>query len=49
MKQTQGAQMRRMKRLGTGGFVFFLIKGLLWLVVPAFLAVTGLELGFQPL
>jgi hypothetical protein len=47
MKQAQGARVQRppawMKRLGAGGFLFFLIKGLLWLMVPAFLAVTGLE------
>lgn len=47
MKQVQGALAPRppawMKRLGAGGFLFFLIKGLLWLMVPAFLAVTGLE------
>lgn len=47
MKQAQGALIQRqptwMKRLGAGGFLFFLIKGLLWLMVPAFLAVTGLE------
>lgn len=32
-----------LKRLGAGGFLFFLIKGLLWLAVPALLAVSGLE------
>lgn len=32
-----------LKRLGVGGFLFFLIKGLLWLMVPAFFAVAGLE------
>jgi hypothetical protein len=26
------------KRMGLMGFVFFLIKGLLWLIVPYFLA-----------
>jgi hypothetical protein len=26
-----------MKRLGVVGFLFFLVKGLLWLVVPALL------------
>lgn len=31
-----------LKRLGVGGFLFFLIKGLLWLLVPAWLAVEGL-------
>lgn len=24
-----------MKRLGVAGFVFFLVKGLLWLLIPA--------------
>ena len=32
-----------MKRLGVGGFLFFLIKGLLWLLVPAALAMIGME------
>lgn len=32
-----------LKRLGAGGFLFFLIKGLLWLLAPAFLAIAGLE------
>lgn len=32
-----------LKRLGVGGFLFFLIKGLLWLTVPAFVALSGLE------
>lgn len=32
-----------LKRLGVGGFLFFLIKGLLWLMVPAVLAMAGLE------
>jgi hypothetical protein len=31
-----------LKRLGVGGFLFFLIKGLLWLLVPAVLTVAGL-------
>jgi hypothetical protein len=26
-----------LRRLGLAGFLFFLIKGLLWLLVPAFL------------
>lgn len=47
MKQAQGALAQRppawMKRLGAGGFLLFLIKGLLWLMAPTFLAVTGLE------
>ena len=32
-----------LKRLGVGGFLFFLIKGVLWLTVPALLAMMGLE------
>jgi hypothetical protein len=47
MKQPQQALAQRppawIKRFGVGGFVFFLIKGLLWLTVPAFLAIAGLE------
>ena len=30
-----------MKRLGLLGFLFFLIKGLLWLIVPALLYYFG--------
>lgn len=26
------------KRLGVAGFMFFLVKGLLWLIVPALIA-----------
>jgi hypothetical protein len=29
------------QRLGVAGFVFFLIKGLLWLLLPALLAYMG--------
>lgn len=47
MRQVQGMQKTLppgwLKRLGLGGFLFFLAKGLLWLMVPAFLAVAGLE------
>jgi hypothetical protein len=32
-----------LKRAGVGGFLFFLIKGLLWLTVPALLAALGLS------
>jgi hypothetical protein len=32
-----------LKRLGVGGFLFFLIKGLLWLLVPAVITVAGLN------
>ena len=31
------------RRLGVGGFLFFLVKGLLWLTVPALLTLAGLE------
>ena len=31
------------KRLGWIGFLFFLIKGLLWLIVPALLIYFGVE------
>lgn len=30
--------MRTLKRLGFAGFLFFLIKGLLWLLIPAAIA-----------
>jgi hypothetical protein len=33
--------MSWLKRLGFGGFMFFLIKGLLWLSIPAVLAWLG--------
>ena len=29
------------KRLGFWGFMFFLVKGLLWLLIPAFLAMLA--------
>lgn len=32
-----------LKRLGVGGFLFFLVKGLLWLAVPAVLAMAGIS------
>lgn len=31
------------KRLGFWGFMFFLVKGLLWLIVPALVAVLALD------
>ena len=34
-----------LKRLGAGAFVFFLVKGLLWLIVPAVLVTSGLRCG----
>jgi len=30
---------RWIKRLGFSGFLFFLVKGLLWLLVPALIAI----------
>ncbi|MEJ2360064.1 MAG: hypothetical protein P8Z75_01355 [Gammaproteobacteria bacterium] len=30
-----------LKRLGIAGFIFFLVKGLLWLLVPGLLAYFG--------
>jgi hypothetical protein len=33
--ETLGRWRSLLARLGVGGFVFFLIKGLAWLVVPA--------------
>jgi hypothetical protein len=51
MRQTHAAlaQPRQapawLKRLGVGGFLFFLIKGVLWLLVPAVLTVAGLNGG----
>jgi hypothetical protein len=38
-----GPRQAWLRRLGLGGFMFFLAKGLLWLTVPAMLAVAGLE------
>lgn len=32
-----------LKRLGVAGFMFFLAKGLLWLMVPGLLAYFGLS------
>jgi hypothetical protein len=31
------------KRLGFWGFMFFLVKGLLWLIVPAVIAILALD------
>jgi hypothetical protein len=30
--------VRWVKRFGVAGFLFFLIKGLLWLIIPALIA-----------
>ena len=32
-----------LRRLGVAGFLFFLIKGLLWLIVPALLVTFGVQ------
>ncbi len=34
------------KRFGVGAFLFFLIKGLLWLIVPAVLIWWGIEIDW---
>ena len=31
------------KRLGFWGFIFFLVKGLLWLAIPAFIAMWATD------
>jgi len=36
-----GQKSRWLARVGVGGFAFFLIKGLLWLVVPALIALQA--------
>ena len=35
--------MKWAKRLGAGAFLFFLIKGLLWLLIPALIAYFSLK------
>lgn len=37
--ETCPVRSRWVRRIGAAGFVFFLIKGLLWLTVPAAIAV----------
>jgi len=34
---------RLIRRLGFWGFMFFLVKGLLWLIIPAVIAVLALD------
>ena len=34
---------RWVKRFGFWGFMFFLVKGLLWLLIPAVIAVLALD------
>jgi hypothetical protein len=31
------------KRLGFWGFMFFLVKGLLWLIIPGLIAIFSLQ------
>jgi hypothetical protein len=38
-----GPAMKWAKRLGTGAFLFFLIKGLLWLLISALIAYFSLK------
>jgi hypothetical protein len=37
-QEPQSKMILWLKRLGVAGFLFFLIKGLLWLIVPALIA-----------
>lgn len=37
-----------LRRLGWAGFLFFLVKGLLWLAVPALLVATGVDCNSPP-
>jgi hypothetical protein len=47
MKVTQlnkdGHSVHWLKRFGMAGFLFFLVKGLLWLIVPAVAAYFSLS------
>ena len=38
-----GPALKWIKRFGTGAFLFFLIKGLLWLLLPAVIAYFSLK------
>jgi hypothetical protein len=40
---TTGKMKTWIKRLGFWGFMFFLVKGLLWLIVPAVVAFLALD------
>ncbi|MEZ5346391.1 MAG: hypothetical protein R2681_12645 [Pyrinomonadaceae bacterium] len=40
-EQKRSAITRLIKRFGVAGFLFFLIKGLLWLIVPSALIWLG--------
>jgi hypothetical protein len=35
--------VRWVKRFGVAGFLFFLIKGLLWLIIPALIAYFSID------
>jgi len=37
-EQENKSKTNLIKRLGVAGFLFFLIKGLLWLIIPALAA-----------
>ncbi len=41
--ENKGGRMARwVKRFGVAGFLFFLIKGLLWLIIPGLIAYFSL-------
>jgi hypothetical protein len=42
-EERQNALTMWVKRLGVAGFLFFLIKGLLWLIVPALIAYFAMD------
>ncbi len=41
ISMTDNIQRRFWKRLGLAGFTFFLVKGLIWLVVPVVIVLMG--------
>jgi hypothetical protein len=43
MKVNSATTKSWIKRLGFWGFVFFLVKGLLWLIIPALIAIFSLQ------
>lgn len=53
MEQTENQQIsdqtpkwkKRIKQMGFAGFLFFTIKGLLWLIIP-FLVAKGCDIGW---
>jgi hypothetical protein len=42
-EENNGSWETWLKRFGVAGFLFFLIKGLLWLIVPALLVFFGIR------